>query len=58
MRLMHTHRFLNGSVLGRDNRPYNETRFIAVGSLSIALFIFLIGVITHTNVDITTVWHL
>ena len=40
MRLLHTHIFHNVVVVGRDNRLYSETRFIAVGSHKLQYYLY------------------
>ena len=51
---LHIHKYFDDAVFRLDIGLCNETRFVAVGSLSIPIFIFLIGIINYYYVCFKT----
>ena len=54
MHLQRIHKCFDDAVFRLDIGLCNETRFVAVGSLSIPIFIFLIGIINYYYVCFKT----
>ncbi len=52
--LLHTHKCFDDAVFRLDIERCNETRFKAVGSLSILIFIFLMSIINYYYVCFKT----
>ena len=52
--LLHTHRYFDDAVFRLDIELCNETRFKAVGSLSIPIFILLMSIINYSYVGFMT----